>query len=109
MTPAEQRAEELAKKFGTTIRHPLTAMGKTKEVIHENGYKIEGFSAGFLAFKDQPEVFALITSLESIVIGQDNLDRLDEVDCKTRKMLLIHMSMTASDALAQWKSFVGTP
>ncbi len=55
MTPLEKRAEELAHKYGVHIVDNFHSLGT---------YKKADFREGFLQFKDQPEVKALLKTLE---------------------------------------------
>ena len=51
----------------------------------------------------EPLLLGAIEALAKIKMSDENLERLDKVDCWTRKMLLMHISLLASDALAEIK------
>lgn len=101
MTPAEKKASELAEQH---INDP----SRTGQKYNENDLKrISDFKAGFFAALELEEVKGLENALESLVISDQNKERMDDVDCETRKMLLMHISLIASEAITAWRSFRG--
>lgn len=115
MTPAEQRAEEVAELYCDKPRcADISRDSKTW-----NRMKAAGKNGFLTAIKDQPEVLALVIAAEAVqkydaaifVSAQNGELELDPLGALAGghdlDALYMDMKTKTDHALAQWKTFVG--
>lgn len=96
MTPLEKRAEELAHKYGVHIVDNFHSLGT---------YKKADFREGFLQFKDQPEVQALVQALNRVVEEYSQETINEPVGSLIAR--IDNANHFVKEALKAWGEFVG--